>query len=49
MEGAILGGKLAAEVVADRAMGKPTKGLKVVQPIPNPNPPTLTPTPTLQP
>jgi len=32
MEGAILGGKLAAEVVADRAMGKPTKGLKVVQP-----------------
>ena len=32
MEGALLGGKLAAEVVADRAMGKPTKGIKVVQP-----------------
>lgn len=32
MEGAILGGKLAAEVIADRAMGKPTKGIKVVQP-----------------
>ena len=32
MEGAILGGKLAAEVIADRAMGNPTKGLKVVQP-----------------
>jgi len=32
MEGALLGGKLAAEVIADRAMGKPTKGIKVVQP-----------------
>jgi len=32
MEGAVLGGKLAAEVIADRAAGKPTKGLKVVQP-----------------
>merc|ERR1719217_1656547 len=32
MEGAVLGGKLAAEVVADRAVGNPTKGLKVVQP-----------------
>jgi 15-cis-phytoene desaturase len=32
MEGAILGGKLAAEVIADRAMGNPTKGLKMVQP-----------------
>jgi len=32
MEGALLGGKLAAEVVADRAMAKPTKGIKVVQP-----------------
>lgn len=32
MEGAILGGKLAAEVISDRAMGQPTKGLKVVQP-----------------
>uniref|UniRef100_A0A7S0LUK6 Amine oxidase n=1 Tax=Coccolithus braarudii TaxID=221442 RepID=A0A7S0LUK6_9EUKA len=32
MEGAVLAGKLAAEVVSDRAAGKPTKGLKVVQP-----------------
>ena len=32
MEGAVLGGKLAAEVIADRAAGKPTKGLKPVQP-----------------
>jgi len=32
MEGAVLGGKLAAEVVTDRAMGNPTKGLKEVQP-----------------
>merc|ERR1719454_1209028 len=32
MEGAVLAGKLAAEVVADRAAGQPTKGLKVVQP-----------------
>lgn len=32
MEGAILGGKLAAEVVAARAKTMPTKGLKVVQP-----------------
>jgi len=32
MEGAILGGKLAAEVIADRAVGNPTKGLKKVQP-----------------
>ena len=31
MEGAVLGGKLAAEVVADRAAGRETKGLKVVQ------------------
>lgn len=31
MEGAVLGGKLAAEVVASRAQGLPTKGLKVVQ------------------
>merc|ERR1719265_2970532 len=31
MEGAILGGKLAAEVVSDRAAGQPTKGLKVMQ------------------
>jgi 15-cis-phytoene desaturase len=31
MEGAILGGKLAAEVIADKAAGRPTKGLKVVQ------------------
>jgi len=32
MEGAILGGKLAAEVIADRVVGNPTKGVKVVQP-----------------
>jgi len=32
MEGAILGGKLAAEVVVDKATGKPTKPLKAVQP-----------------
>ena len=32
MEGAVLAGKLAAEVVADRAAGQPTKGLKVVHP-----------------
>ena len=32
MEGAVLGGKLAAEVIADRAAGVPTKGLKEVQP-----------------
>merc|ERR1719311_247189 len=31
MEGAVLGGKLAAEVIADRAAGNPTKGLKPVQ------------------
>eukprot|EP00913_Durusdinium_trenchii_P032095 g30055.t1 len=32
MEGAILGGKLAAEVVACKAAGEPTKGLKEVDP-----------------
>lgn len=32
MEGAVLGGKLAAEVVCDRAAGRPTKGLKEVEP-----------------
>jgi len=32
MEGAVLGGKLAAEVVCDRAAGRPTKGLKAVEP-----------------
>merc|ERR1719311_478527 len=33
MEGAILGGKLAAEVVADKAVyGAPTKGMKPIQP-----------------
>merc|ERR1719331_1087974 len=32
MEGALLGGKLAAEVIVDRALGNPTKGLKEVQP-----------------
>jgi len=31
MEGAVLGGKLAAEVVAAKAKGMPTKGLKKVQ------------------
>merc|ERR1719311_464888 len=31
MEGAVLGGKLAAEVVACRAAGEPTTGLKEVQ------------------
>jgi len=31
MEGAVLGGKLAAEVVASRAKGMKTQGLKVVQ------------------
>jgi 15-cis-phytoene desaturase len=28
----VLAGKLAAEVVADRAAGKPTKGLKAIRP-----------------
>nr|AUE44555.1 phytoene desaturase [Prymnesium parvum] len=32
MEGAVLGGKLAAEVIADKALGRPTNGLKAVQP-----------------
>ena len=32
MEGAVLAGKLAAEVVADRAAGHQTQGLKPVQP-----------------
>jgi 15-cis-phytoene desaturase len=32
MEGAVLAGKLAAEVVSDRAAGKPTKGLKEIRP-----------------
>lgn len=32
MEGAVLGGKLAAEVVVDRAAGRPTKGLKEIEP-----------------
>lgn len=32
MEGAIFAGKLAAEVVCDRAAGVPTKGLKAVDP-----------------
>ena len=31
MEGATLGGKLAAEVIAAKAKGMPTKGIKVVQ------------------
>jgi len=32
MEGAILGGKLAAEVVVDKALGQPTKPLKEIRP-----------------
>lgn len=32
MEGAVLSGKLAAEVIACRAAGEPTQGLKAVQP-----------------
>jgi 15-cis-phytoene desaturase len=32
MEGAILGGKLAAEVIVDTALGKPTKPIKEIQP-----------------
>ena len=32
MEGAILGGKLAAEVIVDKANGKPTKPVKEIQP-----------------
>jgi 15-cis-phytoene desaturase len=32
MEGAILGGKLAAEVVVDKALGDKTKGIKEIQP-----------------
>merc|ERR1719152_740427 len=32
MEGAILGGKLAAEVVVDKAAGQPTKPLKEIRP-----------------
>merc|ERR1719311_155891 len=32
MEGAVLSGKLAAEVIACKAAGKPTQGLKEIQP-----------------
>merc|ERR1711879_790115 len=32
MEGAVFAGKLAAEVVCDKAVGQPTKGIKEVQP-----------------
>jgi len=32
MEGAILGGKLAAEVIVDQALGQPTRPLKEIQP-----------------
>ena len=32
MEGAVLGGKLAAEVIVDKATGKPTKPLKPIMP-----------------
>lgn len=31
MEGAVLAGKLAAEVIVDRSLGNPTKGLKKIQ------------------
>jgi len=31
MEGAVLSGKLAAEVIADKSSGNPTRGIKVVQ------------------
>lgn len=31
MEGAVLGGKLAAEVVANRALGNPEKTIKEIQ------------------
>jgi len=31
MEGAVLGGKLAAEVIVDKALGNPTKPLKAIQ------------------
>ena len=30
MEGAVLSGKLAAEVICDKAVGRPTKGIKQV-------------------
>jgi len=32
MEGAVLGGKLAAEVICDKAAGRTTKGLKIIEP-----------------
>ena len=32
MEGTVLGGKLAAEVICDQAAGRSTKGLKVIEP-----------------
>merc|ERR1719389_1626454 len=32
MEGAVLGGKLAAEVISDRAAGNPDKPIKDIQP-----------------
>merc|ERR1719217_974149 len=32
MEGAVLAGKLAAEVIVDKAIGQPTKPLKAIQP-----------------
>ena len=32
MEGALLGGKLAAEVIVDKALGQPTKPLKEIRP-----------------
>jgi len=32
MEGALLGGKLAAEVIVDKALNQPTRPLKPIQP-----------------
>ena len=32
MEGAVLAGKLAAEVIVDKALGRQTKGMKLIQP-----------------
>ena len=54
MEGAVLGGKLAAEVVVDLSLGQPTQPLKEIRPecaagYPQPEPPTRTPIPTRTP
>jgi 15-cis-phytoene desaturase len=32
MEGAVLAGKLAADVIASRAAGQPTQGVKAIEP-----------------